>query len=116
MLALTHMGEVSSESIPQAVFQFAVLASMDAEDREWIQYLSLLASLLTTAYVSAASGEEEACTCMPHPLCTRSLVTLTRAPCKYMYQTGTSIRLQMPSSSTRHSRVTIRCMRSPRCS
>ena len=64
---MTHMAEVATESIPQAVFQFAVLASMDAEDREWIQYLSLLASLLTTAYVSAASGEEEACACIPNP-------------------------------------------------
>ena len=58
VVAVTHMFEVGTESIPQAVFQTAVLVSMKPEDRASVQFLSILASLLTTAYVSATSGEQ----------------------------------------------------------
>ena len=57
VVAITHVCEVVSESIPQAVFQTAVLVSMKPEDRASVQFLSVLASLLTTAYVSATSGK-----------------------------------------------------------
>ena len=39
VVAVTHMFEVGSESIPQAVFQTAVLVSMKPEDRASVQFL-----------------------------------------------------------------------------
>jgi len=74
VVALTHTTEVATESIPQAVFQTAVLVSMKPEDRASVQFLSILASLLTTAYVSATSGEQRparaySAACRPKQTC-----------------------------------------------
>ena len=53
-VAFTQMVDVATESLPQGIFQTAVLLS--ASDSSWLQLVSVLASLLTTAYISAASG------------------------------------------------------------
>ena len=44
-VALTQIVDVMTESVPQGVFQTAVLLSM--HDSSWVQLVSILASLLT---------------------------------------------------------------------